>query len=211
MNCQCQGIEELFNQKQINKELDRYRSKGTDKTTRILVEAIKTEGVKDSTLLDIGGGVGAVQHELLAAGVEKVIGVDASAAYLQAAMQEALRRGMARQVDYYHGNFVDLAEEISSADIVTLNRVICCYNDMESLVGSSTRRAKRLYALVFPRDAWWIRIGVEVGNILLRIRKSSFRGFVHPTEAVEAIVRRSGFERKFYRRTLIWQIVVYRR
>ncbi|RPI82205.1 MAG: class I SAM-dependent methyltransferase [Chloroflexi bacterium] len=211
MNCQCQGIEELFNQKQVDKELSRYRTKGPDKTTRILVQAIKEQSVKGSTLLDVGGGVGAVQHELMAAGIEKVIGVDASGAYLNAAMQEAQRRGKARQVIYYHGNFVDLAEEISSADIVTLNRVICCYNDMDALVGSSAKRAKRLYGLVFPRDTWWIKLGVAVGNILYRIRNSSFRGFVHTTEAVEAVVRHSGFERKFYHRTLLWQIAVYSR
>lgn len=211
MNCQCEGIEELFNEKQVDRELKRYRTKGPKKTTRILIDAIKREGVEGFTLLDIGGGVGAVQHELLTAGVERVTSVDASSAYLEAARREAGRRGLNGQVAYYHGNFVDLAERIPPASIVTLDRVICCYNDMEALVEKSVSRAERVYGLVYPRDTWWIKLGVALGNVILRLRNSAFRGFVHPSEAVEAIVTRSGFKRKFYRRTLLWQVVIYTR
>src|SRR5574341_1950509 len=83
--CQCQGIEEVFSQRFVTNELSRYRLKGPIKTTRMLLEAIKTVGVDGLTLLDIGGGVGAVQHELLEAGVKDAIDVDASSAYIQAA------------------------------------------------------------------------------------------------------------------------------
>ena len=45
-----------------------------------------------------------------------------------------------------------MSDEIEAADVVTLDRVICCYPDMEALVGRSAERALRLYGLVHPRD-----------------------------------------------------------
>ena len=63
--CQCQGIEQVFDERQAKKDLKQYRKKGPSSTTRILVEAIKAQGVQDLSLLDIGGGVGAIQHGLL--------------------------------------------------------------------------------------------------------------------------------------------------
>jgi magnesium-protoporphyrin O-methyltransferase len=209
--CQCQGIEELFSQEYVTKELSRYRVKGPDKTTRMLTEAIKKEGVDGLTLLDIGGGVGAVQHELLGAGVQDVTSVEASTSYLTAARGEAQRRGLADQIRHHHGNFVDLAADIPPADIVTLDRVICCYPDMEELVGLSAVRARKLYGLVYPRDTWWMRIGLALQNFFFRLRRSSFRTFSHPTEAVEAVLGSHGFQRRSYRQTAAWQVVIYTR
>jgi len=214
MSCsQCIGIEESFNQKYVNQELSRYRKKGPSKTTRMLVDAIESEapGVEGLTLLDIGGGVGAIQHALLEAGVEKVTSVDASSAYINAANSEAERRGVANHVSYHYGNFVDLAGDIAPADIVTLDRVICCFDDMHNLVGLSAARARNLYGLVYPRDTWWIRLGLAIANIFCRIRRSKFRAYSHPSNEVEAILRRSGLHRRSYQQTLIWQVVVFAR
>jgi SAM-dependent methyltransferase len=209
--CQCQGIEELFSQKHVNRELSHYRVNGPDKTTRMLTDAIKARGVEGLTLLDIGGGVGAIQHELLGAGVQNVACVDASTAYVNAAKTEAERRGYFGNVNYRYGDFVDVADEIASADIVTLNRVICCYPDMEKLVDLSAKKARKLYGLVYPRDVWWIKIGLAVGNFFLRLRNSSFRGFVHQSKAVEAVLRKNGLKRISLRQTLFWQVALYSR
>jgi len=212
MNCsQCQGIEELFSQQYVTNELSRYRAKGPDKTTRMLTEAIKQEGVDGLTLLDIGGGLGAIQYELLGAGVQDATSVDASTAYLTVARAEAQRQGYADRVTYHHGNFVDLATEIAPADIVTLDRVICCYHDMEKLVSLSAARARKLYGLVYPRVAWWMKIALALENFFFRLRRSPYRTFLHPNEAVEAILVSNGLQRLFYHQTLVWQVVVYTR
>jgi hypothetical protein len=211
MNCQCQGIEELFNQEQVDKDLRQYRRRGPDRTTRWLVDAIRRQAAGSRTLLDIGGGVGAIQHALLEAGVERAEGVDASAAYCTAAVKEAQRRGLGERVSYHYGNFTDLAEEVAPADIVTLDRVICCYDDMEQLVALSVRKARQIYGVVYPRDGWWMNLGAGLMNLYFRIRRSPYRGFVHPTRAVEAIIHQHGYQQQFYRRTLIWQVAVYTR
>lgn len=209
--CQCQGIEELFSQEFVNKEIMHYRAKGPDKTTRMLTAAIKMEGIDGLTLLDIGGGVGAIQHELIEAGVDTVTSVEASTAYLNAAKAEAQRKGILDRIRYHYGNFVDLAADIAPADIVTLDRVICCYPDVENLVGLSAARARKWYGLVYPRDVWWIKLGLALENVYFRLRRSPFRTYSHATKLVEDILGGYGLRRCFFRQTLAWQVVIFTR
>ncbi len=209
--CQCQGLEELFSEEYVAREIANYRSHGPDKTTRMLIDMLKKQDMKELTLLDIGGGVGAIQHAMLQAGVQGATDIEASAAYLAAAKAESERRGFAERTNYQHGNFVDLAEHLENADIVTLDRVICCYPDMEKMVGLSVARANKLYGLVYPRDVWWMKIGVRIANFFFRLQRNPYRAFIHPSEAVESIIIRRGFKRSSYKRTLAWQVVLYMR
>ena len=162
-------------------------------------------------LLDVGGGIGAIQLALLKAGVTSATDVDASTAYLAAAQTEAQREQVAGRVTYQHGDFVDLAEQVAPAGVVTLDRVICCYHDMRGLVSQSAAKATRLYGVVYPRDTWWTRAALVVGNLLLRSQKVTARVFVHPTAVVDALVRAAGLERRYQRDGVFWQVVVYAR
>lgn len=209
--CQCQGIEDLFSRQYVKKELARYRVKGPDRTTRMLIKALKEAGIAGMTLLDIGSGLGAVQHELVRGGVREAVSVEASRAYLTAAKEEARRRGLAERITYRHGDFVDLAGEIMPVDIVTLDRVICCYHDMEQLVSLSAERARKLYGVVYPRDSWWVRLLLAAENLFFRLRGRRFRTYAHASEAVEAVVKNSGLKKRSYHQTLVWQVVVYTR
>jgi magnesium-protoporphyrin O-methyltransferase len=209
--CQCQGIESLFDHHLAASQLERVRRRGPPKTTWLLVEALRAQGVRGRTLLDIGGGVGAVQHQLLASGIREATNVDASSAYLRAARSEAERLGFEGRVRYHHGNFVDLARGIPPADIVTLDRVICCYDDMERLVAASAEKAHRLYGLVYPRDAWWTRLGIRFLNLGHKIRGNPFRVFAHRTSTVESILAARGLVRAFSRNAGLWQVALFAR
>lgn len=209
--CQCKGIETLFNKSYVSKELARYRRKGPDKVTGLLISALKAEGASGMTLLDIGGGIGTIQHELLKLGVGRALNVEASADYIEAARAEAERQGHADRIGHHHANFADLAADISSADIVTLNRVICCYHDMPGLVGLSAARAHKLYGVVFPRDTWWMKMGLAVQNFFFWLQRNPFRTYVHPSREIEAMVKSQGLKRRFHRETFIWHVILYGR
>jgi hypothetical protein len=212
MSCsQCVGIECHFDQKKATEELQTYRNEGPIKTTQILIDALIAEGISEMTLLDIGGGVGAIQHELLKLGVSSCINVEASQAYIEATKEEAKRQGNSDRVNHLHGNFVDLAADLPQCDIVTLDRVICCYHDMEGLVEKSSALTRRVYGVVYPRETWLTRIAGAFENLEYRLKRSPFRFFVHPPEVVEKILHKEGFERRFYQETGMWQIVVYGR
>jgi magnesium-protoporphyrin O-methyltransferase len=209
--CQCNGIEKIFNTRYVDRELRAYRERGPGSTTRTLIDALSGIGVRGLTLLDVGGGVGAIHHELLKAGLEEATDVDASSTYLAAAKNEALRQGHAERVTYHHGNFVDLADRIKPADIVTLDRVICCYDDMPRLVHLSAERALRYYALAFPREAPWVRLGICLENLWQGVRRSTYRVFVHSTRAVEAILLDHGLHPVTRVLSPVWQVKVYAR
>jgi len=206
---QCVGVEKLFDEKYAQRDLKRYLRKGPVKTTRLLIEAIRAVGVKDLSLLDIGGGIGAIQLELLEAGVSRATDVDAATAYLKIARAEAERRGLANRVEYRSGDFVEEASDIDPADIVTLDRVICCYHDMPKLVSLSAAKAGKIYGLVYPRLNVIMRLARPLINLQFRIKRSPFRFYLHSPAEVDRILRDCGFKRLCESRTPLWQIVVF--
>lgn len=213
MKCcsQCAGLERVFDERAATDDLNAYRKNGPDRSTQVLLDAITASGVQGMTLLDIGGGVGAIQHQLLQAGAARAVGVDASTSYIHVAQQEAQRQGHAERVTYHHGDFVALAPQIEPADIVTLDRVICCYPDMPALVSLSADRARRYYGVVLPVDRLLYKLAHPLLNSYFRLMRNPYRMFVHSTRAVKSLVERRGFRSVFQRQGLIWQISLYER
>jgi 2-polyprenyl-3-methyl-5-hydroxy-6-metoxy-1,4-benzoquinol methylase len=172
--------------------LRKYRDKGPIPSTKALIDALVAEGVEGATVLDIGGGIGAVQHELLAAGAAQVTSVDASASYLEAAREEARRRGVEDRVTYRHGDFVELAESVPTADIVTLDRVLNVYPEWKRLVELSSVRAERLYGLVYPRNTAMVKFVILMMNLILRLKRKPVRAAIRPADEIERIARENG-------------------
>lgn len=201
----------MFDDRTARRELARYRRGGPDASTRRLVDALKAAGVQDASLLDIGGGVGTIGIELLAAGADTLTNVDASGPYLAVARGELERRGLGDRAAFHHGDFVELADRVEEADIVTLDRVVCCYRDWPALVDRSVARARRLYGLVLPNERWWLRIAIGIGNLVLRLRGQSYRGYVHPERRIDERIRGAGFRTRSHHRGWVWQTVLYER
>ncbi len=198
-----------FDRKKAIRDLLDYREGGPAATTQALIGALVRAGVERSTVLDIGGGVGAIQLELLKAGAREATSVDVSAAYLDAAREEAARQGFNGRITFQLGDFVDLAPRIPVADIVTLDRVVCCYAKMEPLVRRSAERCRRLYGLVYPRDRWLERSVVGIQNAFRWLWRNPFRSFVHSVDAMDALIRSLGFTLRRRVRTFAWEVVVY--
>ena len=216
MSCQqCSGITKAFNDKEGRKQLKRFRRRGPDKTTRILIDelrrAVRESGTKGLTLLDIGAGVGAIHHELLNGIVSHATHVDASPSQLAAAREETQRRGHHAVVEFLEGDFTSLGARVAPADVVTLDRVICCFDDMEHLVRQSAEKTKRFYGAVYPRDVTWMRLGIAVINLVQRIKGSTFRVFLHDPRAIDVELRAAGLQPWSERHTAGWHAVVYRR
>ncbi len=207
--CQRQAIEDRFDQGFVAKKLQQYRQSGLKKETRLLVEALESEGVEGLTLLDVGGGLGAIEYALIKAGVSQVMSVEASQAFSDAAKTEAARQGLSDKMTFWHGDLVELASQIPRADIVTLDKVVCCYRDMESLVRASVEKAKKLYGLVYPRDDWWMKAAIGFENLFETVTGSDWRVYVHPTREVDRLIQEHGLRQRFRRVLIDWQIVVY--
>jgi magnesium-protoporphyrin O-methyltransferase len=115
------------------------------------------------------------------------------------------------RITYLHGDFVSLAASIPEADIVTLDRVICCYDDVQALVSLSASKARKLYGVVYPRSTWWVRLSFFIENMGFQLHRSPFRAFVHPSRLVDRLIRDAGLSLVYQRNTSVWQVVVYQR
>lgn len=209
--CGCEGFGEMFDRRTAEQDRERYMRSGPDATTRMLLDLVRRYGVAGSTILDIGGGIGVIDVELLREGAGHAVLVDASKAYLDVARQEARRATALDRIDFVTGDFVREAEAIDAADIVTLHRVVCCYRDAQALVGLSSARAKKVYALVLPRDRWFIRLGLRLLNLVERLRGRRFRAYAHSNAWIDRLVAANGLEPRFEATTMIWRVVVYDR
>ena len=205
---QCRGIEDMFGDKMARRQLRQYRRKGPAKGTRLLLEAISDASIAGGTFIDIGGGVGAIQHELIARGAARGTGADASPAYLAAARSEAEARGYADRMLYVEGDFVREANKVAAADIVTLDRVVCCYPDMPALLGAAAPLARRTLGLIIPRGTRFMRCGIAVVNLFQRLRRHPFRVYVHDPAEVEAVLARHGLSRRYLRDGMVWRVLV---
>jgi magnesium-protoporphyrin O-methyltransferase len=214
MEChgQCQGVEVKFDRQYVAKKLDEYRRKGPKKTTLALIEALSAQNISGSTLLDIGGGIGDIQHALLQSGATSAVDVEASTAYVEACKAEAERQGHGQRIHHIQGDFVALAKDIAPVDIVTLDRVVCCYPDMTNLVSLSANKANRLYGLVYPRDKWWVKLAMAIYyNLRFWLQRNPFRNFVHPNRTVETLIAERGLQLRSARAMGAWNVLVFSR
>lgn len=207
--CGAPGCERIFDRKHATRELRNYHRNGPIKTTQALIHSVLRGSVKDSTLLDIGGGVGAIQYDLLNAGARTAVSVDASPAFEAAARGEAERQGFSGRIQYEAGDFVELAGRIAPADIVTLDRVVCCYPNMEGLVRLSVQHSRRIYGLVYPRDRRMTRVVIRVQNFFRGLFRNPFRSFVHSVEAMDGLISAAGFTLRQRVRTFVWEVSVW--
>ena len=215
MSCRCASIgdaaERQFSQKRAAKDLAQYRAHGPGSTTRLLLEGLANAGPLHGRLLDIGSGIGALMFELLDRGLTSAVGVDLSSAHVATASKEASRRGRSDSTRFVQSDFLDVASQLPSADIVTLDRVVCCYPEYERFLDESLRHADHYFALSYPRDLWYVRTWVGVENLGRQITRNQFRSFVHSVSAMEAVIDRSGFTRLSRDWTRTWCADVYAR
>lgn len=210
--CQTQGIEEIFDRRMADREMKKLLRRGPRKTTRILLDAIRKNRQQPfDSLLDIGGGVGAIQFALADDGASQIINADVSAGYQDAVREELSKRNLNAEFTFFHGDFVEQSHIIDDADVVSLDRVLCCYPDVTSLVSESIDKARQTYAVVYPRSVWWNRLFFGITNTALRLFRKSFQTYVHNSELVDGLVRHRGFQRSFHRDLIIWQVSIYNR
>lgn len=193
------------------RDLARYHRAGPDRTTRLLLAAMQETGIRDASLLDVGGGIGVLHHELLDAQVSRATHVEAASAAIAVARAEAERRGHGARVAFLQGDFVDIADAVAPVDVVTLDRVICCYPVWEALVRRSAGKAGAIYAFSLPRDRWYVRLIIWLGNQWWRVTGSAFRAFVHPVTGVHDLLEELGFRRRWSRTTVLWLVALYER
>ena len=209
--CDPNGLARVFDARRAARDARDYRRKGLDQDARRIVDFLKARGVASGTVLEIGGGIGALEIELLRAGAARASNVEISDAYEPAARQLATDAGVVDRIDRRVVDFATDHADIGAADAVVLHRVVCCYPDMPALVRPAAERARRWLVLTFPAERWWVRAGVRLLNAGQVIFRSPFRVFYHEPSAILRIARDAGLRPLQTRQGLFWQLLALER
>jgi len=198
-----------FDSKVAERDLCRYRRRGADGPTRLMLTELRRCPLEGRRLLDVGGGIGVISRELADARLASTTMVEASPACLEVARREVGAPSPSTQ--FVLGDFAVIAGTLPDADVVTLDRVVCCYPDAETLLGAAAARTRQVLAFTYPRDRWYVRSMFVLANLWLRLTGKKFRAFVHAPERMVAVLEASGLVRATQRETLVWALGVYRR
>jgi 2-polyprenyl-3-methyl-5-hydroxy-6-metoxy-1,4-benzoquinol methylase len=205
------AAESKFNARVAEADLRRYQRNGPDVSTQILLAELHRWPLQGFQLLDVGSGIGVISLELAGVGLASVTLADASPAYLEVAQRQVGSRYAPRPARFILGDFALTAPTLPDADVVTLDRVVCCYPDAEALLYGAATRARRLVAFTYHPDRWYLRAMVALENFLYRLRGNAFQAFVHPPPRMAAVLEAAGFVLAARRGTLLWALDLYHR
>jgi 2-polyprenyl-3-methyl-5-hydroxy-6-metoxy-1,4-benzoquinol methylase len=204
--CNPRGCDQFFSPRFARRVAKRYRKRGLDKPARQMVEFLQSRGLDGATVLEVGGGVGEIQLELLKRGAERTVNLELSPGYEQEAARLAQEAGVQDRVERrIHDIAVDPAA-VEPVDIVVLHRVVCCYPDYERLLGTAADHARRLLVFSHPPRNLIARAIVAAQNLGFRIMRREFRTFAHPPPAMLAVLEHHGLQPTFTHRGIPWQV-----
>jgi magnesium-protoporphyrin O-methyltransferase len=205
--CEPRGYDATFGDRFARRLARRYRRRGLTATEERLVAFVSGRGVEDASVLEIGGGVGEIQVELLRRGARHATNTEISHSYETAAGELLEHSGLRGRVTR---RFVDIAvapDEVEDADVVVLHRVVCCYPDYERLLSAAGSHARRLLVFSHPPSGVVTRTIFGWENRLRRWRGNEFRSFVHPPQAMVAVLEAQGLRTTYRHRGWSWHVV----
>lgn len=205
--CDGDGYEEVFSDRFAQRVVRRYRRRGLTPVQARMVDFLCERGIEGASVLEIGGGVGEIQLELLRRGAARVTNLEISTSYEELARQLLDSSGLADRVDRRLLDIAREPDEVEAADVVLLHRVVCCYPDYEALLGAAGRHARRLLVFSHPPENAFSRTVFGAENLLRRLRGRPFRSFVHPEGAMESALVATGLEPTYEHRGPAWRVV----
>ena len=208
--CSPAGYRWVFSERRARADGERYRRRGLDTTSRRVLRMLSRPPLA-GTVLEIGGGIGAVQLELLRMGAARATNIELIPTY-EATAQALLREaGLEDRVQRRVMDFVTASDGVEPADVVVMNRVVCCYPDMPRLVGAAAERTRDRLVISYPLPRWWIRLGLGLGNLLLRVLSRQFQVFVHSPSAIRETAEARGLKAVAKDSGTLWEIVCLQR
>ena len=189
----------------------RYRKKGVDKTARLMLAFLEEQGIEGATVLEIGGGIGQLQIELLKRGAARTVNLELSPAYDEEATRLVREAGVEGRAERRLHDIAADPGGVEPADVVVLNRVVCCYPDYERLLGAAADHARRLLVFSYPPRNVLSRLLLGSENLLFKLRRKEFRTFAHPPARMLAVVEERGLLEAYAYRPVIWQIAGFER
>ena len=204
--CDPHGFDKVFSPRFARRMARRYRRRGLGRAERDIVEFLATRGLAGATVLEIGGGVGEIQLELLKRGAARTTNLELVSAYDGPAGELAREAGLADRVERRLHDIVEEPSQVERADVVVLHRVVCCYPDYERLLGTAADHAGRLLVFSHPPRNLAVRAFSSAQNAVLRLTGHSYQSFAHRPEAMLAVLRDHGLTTVHTHRGPVWHV-----
>jgi magnesium-protoporphyrin O-methyltransferase len=203
------GLDEMFNERTAAWDVRRFRRRGLTRRARLLLRAIeRAVPLAEASALEIGAGAGGFTITMLQHSLRSAQTVDASPAFAHAARSLAREYHVQDRMDVVAGDFAADPGIASDADVVVLDRVICCYPGLEALLRPAADRARRIVAMTYPRPGWLTRRIIGSLNACQALFRRRFRMHYHAPRRVHAILREQGFATTVAGHAGLWEIVV---
>jgi magnesium-protoporphyrin O-methyltransferase len=197
---------DIFGEKGARRALRRYLRKGLGGSDAPRIADWAAEGGLDgATVLEVGGGIGQIQAELVRRGAAHGTVVEVLADYEDAARELADATGIADRTSFVLADLVEAPDAVEPADIVVLRRVVCCTSLGPSVLGAAAGRTSRTLLASYPRDRAAVRVFARLQNGLLAVMRKRFRMFVHAPGDLERAAERHGLRRSRVERGLVWE------
>ena len=209
--CNARGCDEFFSPRVAERAAQRYREKGLDDTARRMVAFLEQYGLDGLTVLEVGGGVGEIQVELLKRGAARAVNLELSRAYDEEAERLLREAGVEERAQRRLHDLAADPEGVEPADVVVLHRVVCCYPDYERLLGAAGAHARRLLVFSYPPRNAISRLLLGTQNLLFRLRRMEFRTFAHPPRRMREVVEKAGLRQAYAHHPVLWQIAGFER
>lgn len=209
--CGAPGYRRVFGPRFARRLARRYRRRGLDRASRRVVDFLAAQGVEGASVLEIGGGVGGIQLELLRRGAARTTNLELVDSYEAEAAELAAAAGVSGRAVRRQLDIATDPEAVAPHDVVVLHRVVCCYPDHERLLGAAADRATRLLVFSHPPGHRLLRALAALENLGLRAAGTPFRTYVHSPAAMLAVLQEHGLRPVHADRGAVWQMVGLRR
>jgi 2-polyprenyl-3-methyl-5-hydroxy-6-metoxy-1,4-benzoquinol methylase len=209
--CNARGCDKFFGPRIARHMAKRYQKRGPDKTARRMVAFLDRHGIEGASVLEIGGGIGEIQIELLKLGAARAVNLELSPSYEEEAAKLLGQAGLEGWVERRLHDIAAEEDGVARADVVVLNRVVCCYPDYKRLLRAAADHAQRVVVFSYPRANVISRFAVATQNLVFKLRRSEFRTYIHPPDAMLDVLGDRGLRLTFAHHALVWQTAALER
>ena len=208
MSCNC-GLNELFTNDVSLRDARKYQRRGLDRRARRMLRALEEKfPLKGRSTLEIGIGTGGFTVEMLRRGTAHAVGVDAVPNQLAQAHAVARHFGVADKLELLQGDFTNVSDQVDRADVVVLDRVVCCYPNWRGLLERAAEHARTVVVMSYPRRAWYTRVWIWSANLAMKLLRREFRLHLHPPQEMQQLLRKLGFTPQLIGHRVAWEMLI---
>jgi cyclopropane fatty-acyl-phospholipid synthase-like methyltransferase len=205
--CDNDDYQSVFSGRFARRQSRRYQRRGLSPAAQRIVSFAAAQGITGATVLEIGGGVGQLQVELLRRGASHVTNLEISANYEDEAARLLQQAGMTDRVTRRFLDIAQAPDDVEPADIVVLHRVVCCYPDYVRLLKAAASHARKTLAYSHPAANVVNRVQFAAENAYRWLTRNDFRAFIHPPPGMVRAAESGGLTVAYRRHSWDWDVV----